>query len=159
MGLDDSVLTYAEVIPTLDTNAYVAGDLLFDAVEIPHACPLGKPSVIYSVQVIDEDDQGIAMDLLILRSNTSMGTFNVAFSPTDAQAREILTEVEVLAADYIDYTNSQQAHLQYLSTGTGFVLLPENDGGHSLWLAGVTRGAPTHTASGIRIRLGFVTAG
>jgi len=146
-----------EITLSLDTNAYVTGDVLFDAQELVDVCKHGRPAVLYSLQLIDEDDQGMAIDLVFLRSNQSIGTENAAFSPSDAVAREILTEVPILAADYNDYTNNQQAIKQVSDTGMGVVLKPTT--GTSLYVAVVTRGAPTHSASGMRLRVGLIQAG
>lgn len=157
----DSILTYAEIVPTVDAgNAYAAGDLVFDATELTEVCPFARPSVVHSVQLLDEDDQGIAIDLYLLRSNTSQGTINNAYAPTDAQAREILARITIAAADYEDLTNSQQAYLSAPEgdAGMGQVVLPSASQ-NSLWMIGVTGGAPTYTASGLRIRVGFVAAG
>ncbi len=146
-----------EITLTLDTDAYADGDVLFDRQELANVCRHGRPAVLYSLQLIDEDDQGIAIDLLFLRSDQSIGTENAAFSPSDAVAREILTEVPILAADYNDYINNQQAIKQLSDTGMGVIMQPSS--GHSIYVAGVARGAGTFTASGVRLRVGFIGLG
>jgi len=146
-----------EITLSLDTNAYVTGDVLFDAQELVDVCKHGRPAVLYSLQLIDEDDQGMAIDLVFLRSNQSIGTENAAFSPSDAVAREILTEVPILAADYNDYTNNQQAIKQVSDTGMGVIMQPSS--GDSLYVAGIARGSGTFTASGVRLRVGFIGLG
>ena len=156
-GSGSGGLVVVEITLSLDTNIYASGDVLFDTQELEDVCPLGWPSVLYSLQLLDEDDQAAALDLLFLRSNQSIGTENDAFNPSDAVAREILTEVPILAGEYNDYTNSQQAIKQVSDVGMGIVLQPT--AGTSLYVAGVSRGTPTYSATGMRLRVGFVPAG
>ena len=150
-------LDVIEVILSLNTSQYASGDLLADTQEVANFFANGHPAVLYSLQVIDEDDQAGAIDFLFLRSNQSMGTENSAFAPADAAALEILTEVPVLATDYNDYTNSQQAIKQVSDTGMGVILKPTS--GTSLYIAAISRDTKTYTAAGVRVRVGLVQAG
>ena len=150
-------LDLIEVILSLNTSQYASGDVLADTQEVAAAFANGHPAVLYSLQVIDEDDQAGAIDFLFLRSNQSIGTENNAFAPADAVALEILTEVPVLAADYNDYTNNQQAIKQVSDTGMGVILKPTS--GTSLYIAAISRDTKTYTAAGVRVRVGLVQAG
>jgi len=150
-------LDVIEVILSLNTSQYASGDLLADTQEVAAAFVNSHPAVLYSLQVIDEDDQAGAIDFLFLRSNQTMGTENSTFAPADAAALEILTEVPVLAADYNDYTNSQQAVKQVSDTGMGVVLKPTS--GTSLYIAAISRDTKTYSAAGVRVRVGLVQAG
>lgn len=146
-----------EITLSLDTDAYQDGDVLFDTQKLANVCRDRRPAVLCSLQLLDEDAQGIAIDLKFLRSNQSIGTENAAFAPSDAVAREILTEVPIAAADYDDLTNSKQVTRQVGDTGMGMIMQPTT--GDDLYVAGVARGAGTFTASGVRLRVGFIGLG
>jgi len=50
-------LDLIEVILSLNTSQYASGDVLADTQEVAAAFANGHPAVLYSLQVIDEDDQ------------------------------------------------------------------------------------------------------
>jgi len=146
-----------EVTLSLDTAEYVAGDLLADTQEIANVFKtVTGRAVLKSFALLDEDDNAGALDVLFLRSNTSMGTENDAFAPDDGDAEEILTVIEVAAADYVDFTNSQMAVKNEQNAGMGVVLEPSS--GTSLYVAAVARGTNTYTAAGIVLKVGIKRA-
>lgn len=140
-----------QVTPVCDTLIYAANDVLFDATEVAGAVRVsGGVAVLDSVVVLDEDDQAAAaMDLVILRSNVSLGTANAAVSITDANAREILGVVPIAATDFKDLIASRLATVKNI----GLVIKPTT--GTSIWIAATTAGTPTQTASGIKVSLGI----
>ena len=143
-----------EVTLTLDTNQYASGDLLADTQEIAGACnTISGRAILRSIAVLDEDDQGGALDLLLLRSNTSMGTENGAFAPVDGDAEEILTVIEIASGDYVDFANSQMAMKTEMTGGVGAVLEPAS--GTSLYVAVVSRDTKTYSAAGIVLKIGL----
>lgn len=150
-GLDLSSDTI-KVALSLDTNAYVTGDVLADTQEVAGAMrvPMGT-GVWQSLVVLDKDDNGIALDIVLLRSDVSIGTENVAVSVTDADADEILGTVEVAATDYVDLINSQLATKPNLG-----IVVSALAGETSLWVAAIIRGAGTYTVNGITLLLGFL---
>jgi len=141
-----------ETVLTLDTNAYAQNDLLADTQILTGPCLNDNPAVLYSMQVLDEDDQGRAIDILILRSSQSLGAENDPFAPAVAAAREIVAEIPILAAEWVDYTNSRQVWKRVDDDGMGELLQPTT--GDDLYIAAVMRDAVggTYTASGIRVR-------
>jgi len=146
-----------DVALTLDTNIYASGDVLAATQEVANVFLNGNPAVLYDLRVIDEDDQGTALDLLFLRSNTSIGTENAAYAPTDVMGREILKKVSILAGDFTD-EGLWRAAAKSLVDGIGCVLEPTT--GTSLYLAAVCRsGTPTQTAAGIRVQFGVIQMG
>jgi len=143
-----------EVTLTLDTSAYSTGDVLADTQEIAGALPAAGESVILqSLVILDKSDQAQGLDVLILRSNTSIGTENTAFSPSDAVSVEILAVVEVASGNYYDMTNNQLARKNISEAGMGMVLKATS--GTSLYIAAVSRGTGTYAADGIVVKLGF----
>jgi hypothetical protein len=146
----DSVKT-VDVTLSLDTNAYANGDVLADMQEVTGVMDFdGQGRVLQSVQVIDEDDNGIAIDVVVGTATFSLGTENAAVSVTDANARNIAAIVSVAAADYVDLVNSQQAFVDNIGHPVRAA-----SGQTSLWVGAIARDAGTFTASGIRLRLGF----
>lgn len=144
--------SYVDVALTLDTAAYTSGDVLFIPTSIPAAMrAINKKGVLQSIVLIDEDDLGIAMDLVLLSANNTLGTINTTVSISDANAREILGIISIAAADYIDLGGVRIAS----KNGLGMVVKPVT-GATNLYVAGITRGAPIHTAAGLRLRLGFL---
>lgn len=141
-----------QVTLSLDTSAYADGDVLADSQIVSNAMRYADGlGTLTSITVLDEDDQGVAMDLLFLDANVSIGTENSAPSVTDANARNILGRVRINASDYIDLGGSRIATV----TGLSLKVRPVS-GARDLYVAAITRGGtPTHTASGIRVLLGF----
>jgi len=141
-----------DVTLTLDTAIYASGDVLTDTapVALPRMPP-DNPAALYaeitSVQVLDEDNQGIALDLVFLKTNVSLGTKNAAVSISDANAREIVGIVPVAAADYKALANSQQAFPQ-------FNPIPMALPAAAFYVAAISRGAGTYSAAGVRLRIG-----
>jgi len=144
--------TVFEEVLSLDTLAYAAGDVLADTQELT-AClrENGGTATLDSLTLLDKDAQGIALDLLILKTNVSIGAENAAVSVSDANADEILGVIEIAAGDYVDLVNSQIANKNNIN-----MTLKGASGADDLYVAAITRGAPTHTASGITLKLGLI---
>jgi len=141
-----------EVTLTLDTNAYADGDVLAATQEITTAMRVnGGTGVLQSLVVLDKDDQGGALDILILRTTGSIGTENAAAGPTDAVADEILATVQITSTDYVDLANSQVAVKANLG-----ILVDAAAASQSLFVAAISRDTKTYTAAGITLKLGFL---
>jgi hypothetical protein len=133
-----------DLTPVLDTAIYAADDVLF----VPTVVPLSYGCKLESVHILDEDDQGIAIDLLFFNATASIGALNAAFALADAEARKILARVQIATGDYLDIGNSRIAFKQ----GLDWILRPGSTG---LWVAGVTRGGtPTYSAAGLKFKFG-----
>lgn len=141
-----------DVTLSLDTSAYSNGDVLAETQAVASAVRVaaGK-AVLHSIVLNDKDDQGAALDLVFLRTNVSLGTKNAAPSITDANADEILGIVSVISTDWIDLGGCKIATLRNVG-----LLLEAGAAATSIFIAAITRGAPTHTASGITLRLGLL---
>lgn len=141
------------VTPTLDTSIYADGDLLSDTQAIADAFRIpGGSAMLQSVNVLDEDDQGVALDLIFLSANNKLGTINSAPTVSDASARDILGIVRVGAGDFIDLGGCRVATL----SGLG-LMMEAASASTTLYLATVTRGGtPTYTAAGLKLKLGLI---
>lgn len=149
VGAPDIVVT---VTPTLDTNAYTSGDLLFDSTEIANAVRAnGGCAILQSVTAIDKDDQKLAMTLLFADANTDFGTANSAPDPDDTEAATVLGHVAIATGDYVDLGGASVACVR----GIG-LLLKAGAATTSLYIAAITGGTPTHTASGLVLKIGLL---
>lgn len=148
-GLTGTVL---DLTPVLDTSIYADGDVLFDTIALASAFDYAAGvRTLQSIHILDEDDQGVALDLVFLDTLVTLGTINGAPSITDANARKILGWVHFATTDYIDLGGARIA----IKTGIG-LMLKAAAASTSLFVAGITRGGtPTYTASGLKLKLGF----
>jgi hypothetical protein len=149
----DYATKIVEVTLSLDTDAYADEDLLADTQEVANAVRFpGGTALWTSCVVLDKDDQGEDMDIILLRTNVSMGTENSAIAPTDASADEILGIINIDTWD--DLTNSQ---IGVAAGGTDLpIAVDAASGSTSLYVAVKSEGAGTYTASGITLKLGFL---
>ena len=144
-----------EVTPVLDTGAYADEDILFQATKVANATRAAGVSYCNSIVVNDKDDQGIAFDIYFFRSAVTLAAKNAAEAMSDAVRDEILAVVSIAAGDYIDLANGQIAQKGPSNTGMMLALQPTNQE-KDLWIGAVAQGAPTYTASGLVIKLGFI---
>lgn len=156
--LTNFVSSLFEAIPVLDTAIYANNDVLFNpvAIALPRWPKDGSPlrGEITHVQVLDEDFQSQAMDLIFQRVSQNLGTINLAASISDANARDIIGHIPVVAADFKSLVGSSQAVPQF-QRPLAFEL-PVVAGVPTLYMAAMLRsGTPTYTASGMRVRLGI----
>lgn len=158
LGTDDYPLiagTPGDVITvtcTLDTSAYAAGDVLFDMQEVAGFMrENGGRAIIQSITVLDKDDQGVAFDIITSPNANSLGTENAAPSVSDANADGMQRLCRIEASDYIDLGGCK------LATRTNLGLQVESGAAStSMYIGGITQGAPTHSASGLVLRIGVV---
>ena len=138
-----------DVTPTLDTNAYAQNDVLFNftAVDLGQGSPVR--GTLNAFTFLDKDDNGNQVSVFISDSSSaSLGTVNSAVSITDADAASILGYVDT-GDTYEDLIASKIIRPSACSP-IGF-----DSSTGSIYVGGVLRGSatPTHTASGIVLRL------
>ena len=129
-----------------DNDVLAATQEVQDFFRIP-----GGQAYLHSLTVLDEDDQGAEMDIVFLDSNVALGTEDAAVSITDANARQIIGIVNVATSDYTDLIGCQLATLRNIG-----LALKAASGDSSIYIAAITRGTPTHTASGLKLKLGVM---
>lgn len=144
--------TVVDLTLSLDNgNVYADGDVLAATQELASAVRAdGWGGVLVSMGLIDDDDQGQALDVVLFDSNVALGTENLAVSIADGDADNILGIIEVAGTDYVDLVNSQWVS----KTNLGIVVLPAS--GTSLYVAAISRGTGTYTTSGITLRFGIL---
>jgi len=109
----------------------------------------GNGAIIHSLELLDKDDQGGALDIVFLRSNVSLGTVNAPVSLSAANAAEVIGIVSITAADYVDLVNSQVVTVGIV----GLVIQPTS--GTSIFVSMISRDAKTYTASGLVLKVGI----
>lgn len=134
-----------------DTTAYAAGDLLIATQVIPNAVrDIDTPMLLQNLTLIDENDQGVAMDIYFLDANASFGTFNLAAAPTAVAARSVQGKVAVATGDWKDLGVVRVATFNNLN-----IPIKPAAGTKDVYVAIVNgAGTPTFTASGLKMRLG-----
>ena len=138
---------------SLDTSAYANADLLADTQAVDGVFRVvNGTGVINSLVVIDEDDQTLyTFSVVFLDGTGSLGTENSAPSATDAVCRTILGKVDFATTDGLDYGGSKVYTKQGLNIPVSAIADTDDLG---LALIVIT-GTPTHTAAGIRVRIGI----
>jgi hypothetical protein len=152
-GVNPGTVRIVDVTLSLDTNAYANGDLLADTQVITDAfARVDGTGEIESIVVLDEDDvTAYTFYLAFFEANVTMGTENSAPTMSDANARSLLGAVSFATADALDLVNCKA----YQKNGLR-VPIRAATGTRNLYIAAVViTGTPTHSATGVRVRLGI----
>ncbi len=145
-----SQLNVYDVVPVLDTSILADNDVFFVPIEVPQVFDKGLPRMLQSVVVVDGDDQATEFDLIFSNATITLGTLNAGVTVSDADAAKIIGRVSMLTTDAVDLINSNL----FVKSGIGLVMKGVTG---SLWVSGIVRsGTPTYTASGMKIKLGFI---
>jgi hypothetical protein len=141
------------VTPTLDTSIYASGDVLFTTTAIANAVRANDGiALLQSIIITDKDDQKPEIALKFWSSNVTYGAFNGAPSITDADAANCLGRVNIVTADYDDDGGVSTAFKDNIGK-----MLKAASGTRTIYITGkLTSGTPTHTASGLVIRLALL---
>ncbi len=145
--------TFIDVTLSLDTSIYASGDVLADTQVVTNATRVADlGGIVHSIEVIDKDDQGAALDIYLLDANVSMGTENSGPSISDANAASIMARIQVGTGDYYDLGGVKIADM----TGLGRIVKPAT-GTRNFYVSAVNgTGTPTYTASGLVLRIGIL---
>ena len=150
--MDVDVIT---LTPDTATEACSDGEVIFQADELPNIVSVnGGTCIVQSIGVLDDDDHGGAIDIVfmdttgLLDAGDDGGTIDAA----DGVIPDAILGV-VGITNYFDGIAWKYGHKENI----GLVLKAASDS-TSIYVAGVNRsgGALTWTASGIRLKLGFV---
>lgn len=145
-----SQLSVYDVTPVLEASILADNDVFFVPIEVPQVFDKGLPRMLQSVSVIDGDDQATEFDLIFSNATITLGTLNSGVTISDADAAKIIGSVSFLTTDAVDLINSTV----FKKSGIGLIMKGVTS---SLWVSGVVRsGTPTYTASGFKIKLGFI---
>ncbi len=153
VGADgESAVKVFNVTLALDTAIYADGDVLSVPVEIQNFFPAnGVPVELVSLQLLDQDDLGIALDVLFLTSTQDIGARNAANAISDAEAEAIAGVVRLVTGDYVDF-----GAWRLIEKDSIRKVLKGAADSRSVWLGTITRGGtPTYTAAGIKLKIGI----
>lgn len=144
------MLREINVTLTPDTLIMASGDVLAATQKIEgFFSNINAGGMIRSMVLLDKADQGTAIDIVLLKTNVSVGTENAAVSISDGDAEEIQGVISVLAADFVDLIGSQVAPKHALDIPV-VSEVNQND----LYVAAIVRsGTPTYTASSILLKI------
>tara|TARA_Y100000034_G_scaffold127926_1_gene181617 strand:- start:510 stop:1013 length:504 start_codon:yes stop_codon:yes gene_type:complete len=136
-----------------DTDATADNGVISNPVEIANAVSVNAgTSILQSVQLIDDDDDGAVIDLVFTQVSTNLGTVNGAIDAADSVAASILGVVSITS--YFDGIAWQIAQ----KTNIGLVLKAAAST-KSIYVGAINRngGAVTKTAADdLHLRLGIV---
>lgn len=125
---------------TTNASAYEAGDAVGGVMTFADAVrQAGDSFRIESVTIVDEDQQLVAMSLVLFNASVT-ATDDTTFDPTDADLLNCLGHIPVAAADYSSFSDNAIAHVD-----AGFTGLIAS--GTSLFGVLVTRGTPTYAST------------
>lgn len=125
---------------TTNASAYEAGDAIGALMTFANAARTSGGSIhIESVQIVDEDSQAVACDLVLFRASITAPTDDAVFDPTDAELLDCVGVVKFTAADYSTFNDNSVAHKDCAITA--------KLSGTSLFGALVTRGTPTYAST------------
>lgn len=142
-----------------DTSIMADNDVIADS-QILAAVTRANDSkgFLIAFELTDEDDNtAIDMDIIFLSANVSVGTENAAVSISDANARNIIGVINILAADWNDHINSKMVSVGNKPGSMLSMPITPVSGSDDIYVALVCRsGTPTYTASGITARFWFI---
>lgn len=146
IGSVETYVSLVDVTFTLDTSAYASGDVLADTQPITNFFRTADDLMyLDSITLLDKDDQGVAMSIVILSANVSFGTENSAPSITDTNAENILAIIDVPASGWYDVGGAKVQRVNFAP-----VVVKPASGTRNLYVALWNgTGTPTFTASGI----------
>ena len=136
-----------------DTDATADNGVISNPVEISNCVSVeAGSSLLHSVQLIDDDDDGAVIDLVFTQVSTNLGTVNGAIDAADSVAASILGVVSITSYfDGIAWQISQK-------TNIGLVLKAAS-GTKSIYVGAINRngGAVTKTAADdLHLRIGVI---
>lgn len=136
----------SDVLSLDDSTTYADGDVLFDTHKISVMAQPEQTATIKTVIVADEDKQDVAMNLIFLSEEISIGTVNAADTLAAVDAPKIFGIVEVVAGNYVDLTNAG------IATKTE-VNIPVQGDGNNIYVAGISKGTGNYSTSGVVLKI------
>ena len=132
------------VSPTVDTDAYTAGDIVGGIQTITSAAAIsGGSGVITGLTLIDMSMQNVEYDIIVFQQNPSNGTYtdDLAIDVHDTDADFIIGTFTVSPGHYVSFTDNSVATLNNINLPFTTV------GTANLFAIAVTRGTPTYAAA------------
>ena len=137
-----------------DTSAYASGDLIADTQQIDAFFrKTDGTGVINSINIIDEDAQGVALYVIFMSTSTSLGTENSAPNISDANLTAGFQGIVAVATtDYVTISGAKVATIRNIGLPVKAV-----SGTDDIYIAVLNEtGTPTFTATGLEMRIGVL---
>ncbi len=154
LGETGGKTSVVSVTLSTDTSAYASGDLIADTQQIDAF--FRKPDgtgIINSINIIDEDNQGVALYVIFMSTSTSLGTENSAPNISDANLTAGFQGIVAVATtDYVTISGTKVATIKNIGLPVKAV-----SGTDDIYIAVLNAtGTPTFTASGLEMRIGVL---
>lgn len=135
----------------VDTGAYTAADVLFQAIELPNVTAKpGDTVLLHNLFALDLDDQGLAFDIFFFDAAPVVAANNAAWATSDIEMEKCQEIVRVTSGDWVDAGGNRVASM----TAIGKMLVTR--GSNSLWIGGMAIGAPTYAGGFLKLKIGFL---
>ena len=141
------------VRPTVTTNACSDGEIIFNATKISNLVNTkGGSCMIQSVQIVDDDLNGAAMDLIFFNALLTLGTPGGAIDASDGAVPDNILGI-VTVTNYFNGVNWEIGHKENIG-----LIIKAADEVRDIYVAAVNRSgaSKTYTASGLRLRIGVL---
>lgn len=129
------------ITPTLDTNIYASGDVLFVANKLDSMALNTKGGCkLKSLVVLDKINQKVAIDFLFFNEDPgNVGAFNAVLNLSSAQLAMLVGIVSVGSADYV----TLKATVNAIAVVKPDLSMVCKQSLKDLWVVGVSRATPT----------------
>ena len=162
MGNTVSNFEVIRVTPTLDTNAYAIGDVLFTATAIPNAViGNGCCSKLVGMYVLDTAEYSADMRFVFSEGNTALGTINATanISGGDIVANNVLGFAKLDDDQAATASSLDNAQIHQVLPASGVaedsnstMLLQAAAGSTSVYIQGlIADGTPTYAADSLTL--------
>jgi len=143
---------FVTVSMTCATDAQDAGDVICATQAVAACTPANDVcGVLHSACLIDTDDVGVNIKMVVFSANTALGAEDSAPDIDDTEALTVLGIVDFAAADYVDLGGSKYNS----KTNIGMIVTPAT-GTDDIYIALYSPTGGTWSSGVITLRLGFL---
>ena len=150
--MDVDVIT---LTPTTTTAECVAGDVIFQADELPNMVAVDAGTcLVHSIGVLDDDDNGQAIDIVFMDTTGLLDATSAGGTAIDAADGVIPDAILGVVAieTYFDGIAWKYGHKENVG-----LILKAASGTKSIYVSAVNRGSTaTWTAAGLRLKIGVI---
>ena len=144
------------VTPSTTAEVCSDGEIIFDNEKIENLVGVkGGSCILQSVTLLDDDDNGAAIDLIFFNASSSLGTEGSPITTNDAVTPAVPDAIigVVNISNYCDGVNWTVGHKENI----GLVLKAASDS-RDIYVAAINRsgGDKSYTAAGLLLKLGVV---
>jgi hypothetical protein len=129
--------------PTITAGAYSAGDAVGGKLTFT-GCP--ESGFIETVTIVDKDEEGAALNLVLFKQDFTAVNDNAAFDVTAGEEDDVIGVVTIAAADFIDVGGCKIATISELSMGYKLTETSATKRGR-IYGQLMTTGTPTYTTT------------